>query len=260
MQEINKKRDWWNSEKDGLHYAEYKIKNTIIQVGGRPNCYGTTPEVYNSIKGFINVSDRYVRHKAEKLNIFIPWNEDGVPTIEAVWAFLKTMNYWIHEDNLDKIYIHCDGGTHRAVTMFGLFLLAYYKDNAEEIQKNHKLVGREHWSQPLQYAYSYYNSNKVPLLQKFVENIKEKSKDNYSHGQELSDYLKEIYTEDDLKEYYAQRFYHAYTAQVYHHMKYALHHYGVYILFQKPYRKLMIKFHRFFNTKKGQHYKKFNID
>ena len=255
MKKINKKRDWWNNNEDGLHYAEYKVNQSIIQVGGRPNCYGTTKEVYDSINGFINVSDRYVRHDKNKANIFIPWNEGGQPTVEAKWACLKTLHYWINEDKLEKIYIHCDGGTHRAVTMFGFYLIAYHKDQADDIQKKYTLKGRNTWSSPLEYAHSYIRENKVILLQKFLDNIK-KSEDSYSHGQELGDFLTDIYTEDDLKEYYSQRFYHSYTKSVYYHIKYALKHYGIYILFQKPYNKLRIKLHKLFNTKQGQFYKK----
>lgn len=258
MKEQNTQKDWWN-KKEGegfLHYIEYKVKNTTVMVGVRPNCYGVDTKTYDSIDAFMNVSDRFVRHRKDKLNVFNPWNESGgKPTIELIWATLKTLHYWIDDLELDRIYIHCDGGTHRAVSTFGFYLLAYHEEDSSEIEKNHKIVNRENFSSPLHYAGSYINREKIPLFEKLIKKMKD-SHDDYSHGQELADFLSKNYTDKELKEYHAKMFYTFYSKQAFYQIKEIIKHYGWYVLFQRPKRRLHINFHKFFNTKKGKVYKK----
>ena len=153
---------WWNKSEDSLHYAQYKVNNTLILIGARPDYSGTTYTEYKSIEGWINVSDRFVKHEKGTSTLFAPWNEAGQPSIEAIFSVLKTLDYWINELKLKKIYMHCDGGTHRAVSLFGFYLLAYHKEESYEINKNYVLIKREHWSNPLEYAETYIKENKVP--------------------------------------------------------------------------------------------------
>mgnify|MGYP002651591248 CR=1 FL=1 len=199
---FNDKKDWWNQSTDGLHYAEYKVGNKVtVIVGVRPNCYGTTPEVYDSIGAWMNVSDRFIRHRADKLNVFYPWNEGGIPTYETLFGVLKTLHYWIDELEIPRIYIHCDGGTHRAVTLFGLYLLTYRPGEAEEINKSYALKDRQHWSNPLEYARGYFDD--IPALREFIEALRT-SEDDVSHGHSFDDFLKGI-GEETFKKYYRQR-------------------------------------------------------
>lgn len=257
MSKFNEENNWWKkSEETDLHYIEYKVQDITIRVGSRPNAYGMTEEEYNSIDGFINVSERFVRHRKDKINIFIPWNEGGNPTFEAVWAFLKTMHYWTDEYGYKNIYIHCDSGTHRAVTMFGLFLHAFHHEDKYKIVDNHKFHKREHLSNPNEYAEGYMN-RRMPLLKKFVEGINN-SKDSFSHGQEISDYLKGLFTEKELGEYHAERFYNNDLKTVFFHMKYSIKHYLLYVL-KRPFIKLHRSIHKKLNTEKGKAYKKYGL-
>lgn len=198
----NRRVDWWNRPKQGLDYAQYKIGDTVIMVGLRPNMYGTTTDFYNQIGGFINVSDRFVRHRADKVNVFYPWNEGGIPTYETIFAVLKTLHYWIDELKIPKVYIHCDGGTHRAVTMFGFYLLSYHSQDCEAINNSYELKGREYWSNPLEYGRGYFKD--IPAIEEFLKALKE-SKDDVQYGDSFEDFLNRI-GKDTFKHYHRERF------------------------------------------------------
>lgn len=105
---LNDKIDWWNNEENQLDYAKYQIKNTEVFVGNRPDSWGTNQDFYHSIACWLNVTDRFVRHKEGVTNVWIPWNEAGKPTLETIFASLKYLHYWIDEIKVKKIYIHCD--------------------------------------------------------------------------------------------------------------------------------------------------------
>src|SRR5690606_20817558 len=107
-----------------VHYAKYKIEDTNIFIGNRIDV-GATKEFYDSLAVIINVSDRLVKNSINKTALWFPWNEAGIPSYETIYSFLLTLRYYINELKVKNIYIHCDGGTHRAVTLFGFYLKAY---------------------------------------------------------------------------------------------------------------------------------------
>lgn len=253
--------DWWNGPLQGLHYAEYKVnEDTTVMVGARPDIYGTTPEMYKSIEGWINVSDRFVRHDKNVTNVFTPWNESGQPQIETIFSVLKTLDYWINEQKLKRIYISCDGGTHRAVTMFGMYLLAYEKDLANEINNSYKFGGgRDHWSNPLEYANSYLNEGLVPALAIIVDKIKEHTVGKENHGVSLDSFLRYTVGEKALIKYYQDRFYNKDLKEAIFRLKTSLKFFFVYQIYKNPKSFALIWVHKKLNTKKGQFYKKHNF-
>lgn len=200
----NSKHDieWWNKPTENLSYAQYQVGSTQVLVGNRPNYAGTTKEFYDSVDGWINVSDRFVRHNQGKLNMFIPWNEAGKPSYEAIFSVLKTLHYWIDEQKVSRVYIHCDGGTHRAVSMFGFYLLAYHAGKSEEINNSKILVKREHWSNPLLYAQTYLKD--VALLKEFLAALP-LSTDHPNHGHSFEEFLKSLQNQELLAQYYRDR-------------------------------------------------------
>jgi hypothetical protein len=257
----NPRYDWWNGELQGLHYAEYQINpETVIMVGARPDCYGTTPAMYKSIEGWINVSDRFIRHDKNVTNSFMPWNEGGQPQIETIFAILKTLDYWINEQKLKRIYISCDGGTHRAVTMFGLYLLAYEKERADEINKNYKFGGgRDHWSNPLEYARSYISEGMVPALDVIIEKIKDNTVGDKTAGVSLDSFLKKSVGEKALANYYKERFMTNDLKEAWFRIKTSFMLFFTYYIYKRPKSIASIWLHKKLNTKKGQFYKKHNF-
>jgi protein-tyrosine phosphatase len=259
MNDFNKKLDWWNNSVDGLDYAEYKIRDTYVMIGLRPNCYGTTPEVYHSINAWINVSDRFVRHEKDVTNTFIPWVEAGTPQLETIWAVLRTLNYWINEQKLNRIYFSCDGGTHRAVTLFGLYLLAYESKDAELINSEYQLKGNRHdWSNPLQYASGYIQENKVPGLKKIVDLVSLEI-DDPSHGVSLEDFLSGKIGKETIREFYAERFAANDLFTAWFWIKHNVWMFLSYTLTRGPYLRVNYWIHKKLNTKKGQWLKKFGF-
>lgn len=246
---------WWNKPEDRLHYASYQVQDTQVIIGARPDFYGTTESEYDSIKGWINVSDRFVAHRADKLNVFIPWNEGGQPQVETIFAALKTLDYWVNILKLPKIYLHCDGGTHRAVTLFGFYLLAYHPETAQQINESYKLVRRQNWSNPLSYADTYIKENKIPGLKLILEHIKTTEGTN-THGVSLDDFLKEHVGEQVLRNYYEERFFKHTLGALFRQALSEIKHFGSFTLWSYPKAKVLIYLHKKFNTQKGQFYKK----
>ena len=120
-----------------ITWAEYTLPNgVIIYVGNRPGPGCESEEFLNKIDGFINVTDRLVQYPKNKSYQWFPWNEGGSPTYEAIFGVLKTLNYWVNSGEYKHIYIHCDGGTHRAVSMFGFYLRGYHPEEKEKINNS----------------------------------------------------------------------------------------------------------------------------
>ena len=65
--------------------------------------------------------------------------------------------------------------------------------------------------------------------------------------------------EEKFTEYRAKRFYSQDLKLCWWHLKHNIKSFFTYTLFRSPYVKLKIKFHKFFNTKQGQWYKKHNF-
>lgn len=251
----NNRNDWWNNSNQGLHYAEYIIDNSIVMIGNRPDFYGTTNDFYKSVDGWINVSDRFVRHEKNVNNLFLPWNEGGQPQIEIIFSFLKTLDYWINELKLKRIYISCDGGTHRAPSMFGFYLLSYEKLKAKEINNNYRLVNRDHWSNPLEYANTYLKQNNIPCFDLFLNKFKDNTKGDCQFGVSLDSYLNFL-GKDNFTIYYRDRFMNKDLFSFFYYLRKSFIWFIVYTLYQGPKSKFKVWIHKKLGTKKGQWYKK----
>lgn len=191
--------------------------------------------------------------------MFAPWNEGGQPQIETIFTILKTLDYWIREQKLNRVYVACDGGTHRAVTMFGFYLLAYHKEEAEAINNAHVLVGRPDWSNPLEYARGYIKENKIPGIQLILDNIKSSASGSYTHGDSLEDFLKNHISKEFLEQYYRERFM-DYTLKTYWYwLKYEIKYFFTGTLWSNPKARIKIYVHKKLNTKLGQWYKRNNF-
>ena len=262
MRSFDNDRKWFDQIDQSLTWAQYQVEDTQVIVGNRPDI-GTTKLFYESIDGWINVSDRQVRHPAQTLNVWNPWNEGGQPPIEVIFAVLKTLDYWIHDLRLPRIYIHCDGGTHRAVTLFGFYLLAYQKEKAQQINETKLLIGRipEHWSNPIEYAKDYVKENKIPQIDLFLNKLQEGSKTlpDSPTGVSLDSFLMDEIGKDKLRDYYRERFFKNDLKDAWWQLKFSLSHFIVYDLWKTPLARIKIYTHKKLNTKLGQWYKKNNF-
>lgn len=170
-------------------YALYKVDQTEVLVGYRPNLrlhrdehehYPMNSRLYNSINSFINVGDNFVGHREDKLNSYFPFNEAGVPTIESVCAALETLDYQIRVLKLKRIYIHCDLGSHRAPSIFGMYLFAFQAGHIRKITQGRVTVNIEErgWSDPRYYLRTYLK--KSDGLYPFLRNLKKFKKQTTS--------------------------------------------------------------------------------
>jgi hypothetical protein len=124
---------WWEgflTEKQDINYVSFKIKNTEVLIGPRMITYGTDPTFFKSIDGFLVVTETYIEYPPESNVRWFPWLEGAKEFPEEVlFGGLKTLNNWINEISLKKVYIHCDLGSHRAPSILGAFLKAYFTDD-----------------------------------------------------------------------------------------------------------------------------------
>lgn len=132
---------WWEgflTEKQDINYVSFKIKDSEVLIGPRMITYGTDPTFFKSIDGFLVVTETYIEYPPESNVRWFPWLEGTKEFPEEVlFGGLKTLNNWINELSLKKIYIHCDLGSHRAPSILGAFLKAYFTDDdAQSIIQN----------------------------------------------------------------------------------------------------------------------------
>lgn len=173
-----------------IRAAQYKVGDTVVYVAGRPDYerQGTSELIdLTDVEGWLSVTDRFVPHPLGH-QAWHPWRESGPPKPEVLFGTLKTLHYWIDELKLSKVFIHCDAGTHRSVTVFGAYLDTYHSDEARPIVDAKVLHGRspEHWSDPLLYWNSYVEE--FPELKLLTEAIKN-TEDDPSWGNESLDHL-----------------------------------------------------------------------
>jgi hypothetical protein len=140
-------------EKDSiLGYATYKVGDITYHVGSRPNAHKITREFFNSIDGWINVTDTQCWFNEKVNSMWFPWDEGKHCPPEVFYAVIRTLYVWTEQKHLKTIYIHCDAGTHRAPTVFGAWLLARYgRKDALKIVSQAALTKRECLSNPIEY-------------------------------------------------------------------------------------------------------------
>jgi hypothetical protein len=133
-------------------YAVYKAGEMTYMVGSRANAYNWPRDLFNTIDGWISVTDTPQWFKEKTDFMWFPWDEGKACPPEVLYSVIHTLTMWQKFRNMKTFYIHCDAGTHRAPTVFGAWLLGRYgRDEAEKIVKGHTLVYREHLSDPVKY-------------------------------------------------------------------------------------------------------------
>lgn len=184
--------------RDWPSHASYKVMDTEVLVGSRPDCYGFKGENSDKIGGFLSVSDRYVDYPINYNTAWYPWNEGIEAPYSVLFPSLITLHRWIIDEKLDRVYIHCCAGTHRAPTIFGAFLWTFFNKEKEEIANGYKNVVRQQWSDPNYYFDDHLRVN--PQDKAFFEYMGNKydfSKDR--DHQSMESVLKEIGIEDETR-------------------------------------------------------------
>lgn len=232
-----------------VSYNLYKIGETEILVGSRPDRCIFDYQLSSSIDAILSVTESHIPHMYQSKHQWSPWNEDGKPTPECIFCAVKTLAEWIITLKLKRIYIHCDAGTHRAPTIFGLFLLSYFPDSAREICDGFLPVNRTSHainpSDPLTYAKTYIDELKwlevlLPSMAKkesvdsWISSIDSKELAKYRWDREIKVTLPLAIwkTWIDIKMFFQ------------------------YNLFITPLSRIRDFFHKLFNTKRGKWLKK----
>jgi hypothetical protein len=135
-----------------LSYATYKVCDMTYHVGSRPNSHKVTREFFNSIDGWISVTDTPVWFNEKVNQMWFPWDEGKHCPPEVLYSVIRTLQIWETMRHLKTFYIHCDAGTHRAPTVFGAWLVGRYgRVKAAKIVKEVVLVNRKDLSDPVEY-------------------------------------------------------------------------------------------------------------
>lgn len=248
-QKMDTTKPWWKQPLDQLSYAEYQHQGVTYMVGHRPNAVGATEEFFNSVDGWISVTDRLIPYPSKTNFEWLPWNEGGKPEIEAIYAFIRTLRYWVNDLGFKKIYLHCDGGTHRAVSMFGFYLLTFFPEEAQSIQDNHKLVRREILSAPLEYA--QVKIKDFPEIGLFLETFKK-----YEFEHDMLETILARMPKEQLREYHYARYMDVTLPMVWRGLKNDWHGFIKYSIL----RRITDFFHKLFKTPRGKVILKFEQD
>ena len=203
-----------NEDKSFPIYALYKVNQTEVLVGYRPNIelhrnddkiHPMNKNLFESIDSFINLSDSYVGYPVHKSSTYLPFDENGSPIYEVLYSALMTLNHQINELKVKRIYIHCDLGSHRAPSIFGLYLFTFHPKQFKKIVNNKILnnIIEKHdpsnpqvlWSNPRNYAKSYLRSKRIfYFLRHLRKNIKNTTSiEGLMRDYRIRPYVLEIY-------------------------------------------------------------------
>lgn len=171
---------WWNKTDEKLSYVSYQVNQTEIMVGPRLSARGCSLDFFNSVSAWLVVTESYIEYPISANVRWFPWKEHQEPLPDhVVYGSLKMLNYWVNELKLPRVYIHCDLGSHRAPTVFGAFLYAYFKSSQVGIIKSRKVIRPEQSTvisltgeihgNPEQYFNSYLEH--LPLLETMIKMI-----------------------------------------------------------------------------------------
>lgn len=148
-----------------LSYAKYKAGEMTYMVGSRVNAYCISREFFNSVDGWISVTDTPQWFPEKTDFMWFPWDEGKACSPEIFYSVIHTLTMWQKFRKMKTFYIHCDAGTHRAPTVFGAWLLGRYgRKEAAEIVAGHELVRREHLSDPLAYIGYHLDDHPTDLI------------------------------------------------------------------------------------------------
>jgi len=184
---------WMHKKSDNLRGVTYKISDDVeVIVGGRPDYDGAgcTFETFKSIDGWMSVSDRFTPNLG--YHVWIPWNESRSLPEEVLFGAVLTLRHWVTELGFKRIYLHCDAGTHRSVTIFGAYLKAFYSkyDAYKTIIKSATPCNRNTWSDPIEYIDSYIKE--IPKYDKFIKGLNQCISNNPWGNISLEDYLRDL--------------------------------------------------------------------
>jgi len=169
---MNRTGHWWNGDisKKRVRAASYKVGETTVLVAGRPDYPSSCDSEFDldEIDAWMNITDRFVPQPMWTFQAWFPWRESGPPSPEVIHGSLRTLHYWIDQLKLSHVFIHCDAGTHRSVTVFGAYLLTYHPEQADAIAQARTLYGKEenYHSCPMEYWRSYIRD--YPELEKLA--------------------------------------------------------------------------------------------
>jgi len=140
----------------------YKIDKSEILVSSQPTKLFGSKSSYEAA-AYLSVTDSFCSPPEGVIYTWFPWNEGRMPIPEMYYACNRSLGWWVHKQQLPKIQIFCDGGTHRSVTVFGAFLLTYFQKQAQEIVENRTPFGYENDEDkercnPLLYINSYLDN------------------------------------------------------------------------------------------------------
>lgn len=132
----------------------YRVENSDVFVSNRVQDADCWPA-----DAYFSVTDTFVQPVEGKPFVWHPWNESRKPTPELYYACNKVLYWWLHKQKYQKIRLFCDAGSHRSVTVFGIFLMTYHgKEAAEIVQNRVSFAGKDddkEWANPLLYAGKY---------------------------------------------------------------------------------------------------------
>lgn len=175
---------WWNKPGITHSYVKYKIDQTEVLVGGRLDFKGCDPNFFKSVDGWLVVTESWIPYPLSANVRWFPWKElsENFPDT-VLFGTLKTLHHWIKDLKISRIYLHCDGGTHRAPSTLGAFLKAYYSPQEAQTIINQREVihnelsgyvgaNGEFYPHPLEYVEGKMMADpKLPFLIKaIVEN------------------------------------------------------------------------------------------
>jgi hypothetical protein len=146
---------------------KYKVKNTEVIVAGRPKKLSDGGEQLSNDQeadAYLSVTDTFMVAPQGKIFVWFPWNEDRSPIPEMYYAVNKVLSWWIFKQEIKKVMVFCDAGTHRSVTVFGAFLTTYFDTfERKEIVASRECLSRyeytdeqlKRYADPLQYIGTY---------------------------------------------------------------------------------------------------------
>jgi hypothetical protein len=121
-------------------YIYYTIGKTEIIVSGPPRT-SLGKEMPQSLKvdAILSLTEDYIPpYWKDAKYQWSPWDESSEVPNNSLLSSMLILHDWIDKQNLNRIVIHCHGGTHRAPTILGLYTLAYHTKDFRKIAKTAK--------------------------------------------------------------------------------------------------------------------------
>ena len=185
---------WWSRQSNNLSYVQYDFFGTQVLVGNRPDYGGCTKEFTSHVDAWFSVTDRVPQSPPGSRYEWYPWVEECLPTESLIAAVIRLHQLFL-DDHIKCIYLHCDAGTHRSPSLFGL--AAYFYDGCHDriwerpqmrpiLVRGMFNVATGHWSDPAYYAKTYLNDPKLPWVPGALKMAKEDPQAALRHVAEVT--------------------------------------------------------------------------